>query len=73
MILAEKNHHKIQKCQKRLWETRCELKSYSTLFQSLDNCEIVGSELFGIGLVLQKIYNRIEKIEDQLGEVMIES
>lgn len=68
-VLAPGGRGRLDTCQRRLWNYQNELKSYSTLFQNLGNCEIPGEDLYGFGLALERLSKRLEKISECLSKL----
>lgn len=52
--------------QKNLHEVYLELKSYATLFSSLDDCDLEASTLYGVGIRLSKLSEKIQQVNDSL-------
>ncbi|MCB1215001.1 MAG: hypothetical protein KDK66_05935 [Deltaproteobacteria bacterium] len=57
----------LDKSQEQLWRLGEELHSYASLLKGLDLEQIQGGRLYGLGLCLERISTKVEKISDQLG------
>ena len=56
-------------CQTELWENLRELDSYAALFCALENAEIRGEKLYGVGLALERISGSLERIHGKLARI----
>ena len=61
-----KRMRKLKNTSSQLWLIQMELKSYSTLIINLNSEELNGTDLLGLGLSLQKIVCKLEKIKSRI-------
>jgi len=70
LIKADKKTAIVDKCQVSLWETLKELESYSVLFSNLHGNEIDGESLYGIGIHLKSMSQRLDGVNELLSKLV---
>lgn len=61
----------ISECQESLSDTYFELHSYGFVFSNLKNCEVSADDLYGMGLVFNKMAKRISNLSARMSEIVI--
>ncbi len=52
--------------QSRLLDLHFELSAYGFLFSNLKNCELCEDDLYGMGVVFNKMAKRVSKISEEI-------
>jgi hypothetical protein len=61
----------INECQESLSDTYFELHSYGFVFSNLKNCEVSDDDLYGMGLVFNKMAKRISNLSARMSEIKV--
>lgn len=70
-VLPEGRRDELEACRDRLGEVRDELTGFSKLLRSVQDADVVGEDgLYGVGISLQRILKRIERVEEKLSQVV---
>lgn len=49
-------------CDVEIWKISTQLKSYANLFQSLSHFEVHADSFYGVGISLEEMHFRLEKV-----------
>lgn len=71
--LAPGGRDLIDRCQTRLSDLHYELHGIGALFKTAQDCELSADELYGIGIVLEKVSRRLSKLSDRLSKVITDA
>jgi hypothetical protein len=71
-ILVQGGRNIIDKCQIKIWESQSQLRGVGALLKNMGECELSPDELYGVGVVLERISKRLCKISDKLSTSIAE-
>ena len=69
-ILAPGGREIVNRCQVGAWDASLEIRALASLFRNLQSCEVKEDELYGMGLILERIARKLSKISDHMGKVV---
>ncbi len=70
-ILAPSGRDVIDQCQQESSDLRYEISALGSLFRNLANHEFSDEELYGMGLILEKVSKRLGAIYDNLEKSLL--